>query len=101
MIASVSFVSPMEGPKFFGFDGDHKVIYAKVVAATAVQPNPASAASLTQEDRDEAARVLARRVAKPPPGPNYWRPRCSTWAFRADSNQAWAGCAIASCSAAS
>jgi len=68
VIASDSFVWPMEGPKFFGYDSDHEVIYAKVVAATAVQPNPASAASLTQEDRDEAARVLARKVAKPPPG---------------------------------
>ena len=65
MIASNSWLTELNGPRFEGFGREHWAIYAKVVAASTEPANLPSLLALSDEDRAQARDVLRRHVRSP------------------------------------
>ena len=52
-------------PKFKGFDGDHEVIYAKVVKVSPSMAKPDFKAGEDRQDHEDAMRIVSNAVVKP------------------------------------
>jgi len=59
VVATHAIVEQLRGPPIFkGFDGDHEVIYAKVVQVSPSMAKPVLKTDEDRQDREEAIRIV-------------------------------------------